>query len=77
MLSYVMQTRKRIQVAVAHERIAARCVTIIGGLSDEHRDAALSMLMDDRIQGEQNEAFMARCREIATARLGQPQAAGG
>jgi hypothetical protein len=72
-----MPSGKRIQVAVAHERIAARCVTIIGGLSDEHRDAAFSPCTDDRNRGEQHESFMALCREIATARLGQPQAAGG
>jgi hypothetical protein len=47
------------------------------GLSDENRDAALPMRMDDRIHGERNHAFMAQCREIATARLGQPQAVGG
>jgi hypothetical protein len=43
------------------------------GLSDEDRDAALSMRMDDPIHAEGNEAFMARCREIAAARLGQTQ----
>ncbi|QVL51270.1 MAG: hypothetical protein KFB96_04205 [Thiocapsa sp.] len=46
------------------------------GMSDEHRAAALSMLMDDRNHGEPNEAFMARCREIATERREQPQTAG-
>ena len=45
-------------------------------LSEEHSDAALSMCMDDRIQGEQSEASTALCREIATERLGQPQADG-
>ena len=47
------------------------------GLSDAYRDAALSMRMDERIHTEGNEAFIALRREIATARLGQPQAAGG
>jgi hypothetical protein len=47
------------------------------GLSDEDRDAALSLRMDDRILGERNYVFMAQCRESATARLGQPQAVGG
>ncbi|MFB1487115.1 MULTISPECIES: hypothetical protein [unclassified Thiocapsa] len=47
------------------------------GLSDEDQDAALSMRMDDPIHAKGNEAFMARCREIAAARLGQPQAVGG
>jgi hypothetical protein len=47
------------------------------GLSDVDRDTALSMRMDYRIHGERNAAFMAPCREIATARLGQPQAVGG
>jgi hypothetical protein len=46
------------------------------GLSDEHRDAALAMRMDDRIHAEGNAAFMALCREIKTQRLGQPQADG-
>jgi hypothetical protein len=46
------------------------------GLSDEHRDAALAMRMDDRIHAEGNAAFMALCRVITTQRLGQPQADG-
>lgn len=40
------------------------------GLSEEHWDAALSMLMDYRIHGERNAAFMALCREMVAARLG-------
>jgi hypothetical protein len=47
------------------------------GLSDAYRDAALSMRMEYRIRGERNAAFMVPCREIATARLGPPQADGG
>jgi hypothetical protein len=46
------------------------------GLSDEHRDAALAMRIDDPIHGERNAAFMVLCREITTQRLGQPQADG-
>lgn len=47
------------------------------GLSDEDQDAAVPMCMDDSIHAEGNEVFITQYREIATARLGQPQAVGG
>jgi hypothetical protein len=46
----------------------------VRGLSDEHRDAALRLFMDDRVQRKSNEVLMTLYREITTERLGQPQA---